>query len=376
MTKKNTLAAASQAEDRKKIAQRLPSWAVVDHLQIPSRLSLEQCSSEATARYKAEVAKRLFPEGGDTLIDLTGGLGVDFSHLAPLFRKAIYTEQRPELCEAMRHNAPLLGLGNIEIREADSTAILSELPAADLIFIDPARRDAAGHKTVRIEDCEPDLTRLLPLLLEKAKTLLVKLSPMLDITQAIERLSCVAEVHIIDSDRECKELLLVITNGEKTPTLTCASLPHGGEGETRRFSFTMEEEAQAAVTLTHTPKTFLYEPSPAMMKGGAFRLVAQRFGLEKLHRHSHLYTGDKWLPDFPGRGFRVMRTSGFGKRALRDFKGDLQQANLATRNFPGSVAELRKRLKLKDGGNEYWFATTLADESHVLIACEKVVQAD
>ncbi len=348
------------------VAHRLPTWATIEGLICPSKLSLEQCSSEATAQYKAELTKRLFPAGGHCMADLTGGLGVDFSFLAPLFQQAIYTEQRAELCAAMRHNAPLLGLHHIEVIEGNGIETLQSLEKTDFIFMDPARRDTQGRKTVLIEDCEPDVVKLLPILKEKSRYTLLKLSPMLDITQAVRTLGCVSEVHIVGAGNECKELLFLLNHTpQNTLQITCADGCH-------RFTFTAEDETTATALLTATPEAFLYEPTATLMKGGAFKLLAERYGLKKLHANTHLYTSETLRDDFPGRIFRVLRTSGFGKRALREFKGNLTQANLTVRNFPGSVAELRKRLKLKEGGQEYWFATTLADESHVLIACEKV----
>lgn len=346
-------------------AHRLPTWATIEGLQCPSHLSLQQCSSEATAMYKAEVVRRLFPQGGAAMVDLTGGLGVDFSALAPHFEHATYVEQRPELCAAMRHNAPLLGLRHIDIVEGNSTEYLEHMLPVDLIFIDPARRDTTGRKTVYIEDCEPNVTQLLPLLQAKARHTLVKLSPMLDVHRAVQTLRSVAEIHIVGAQNECKELLLLLTPDAQNPRIVCAEGNH-------RFAFTAEEEAAATATLTATPLSYLYEPNATLMKAGAFKLVAQRFGLQKFHPNTHLYTSQQPIENFPGRAFRILRTGGFGKRALRDFKGDCTQANLTVRNFPASVAELRKKLKLKEGGSEYWFATTLADNSHVLIACEKI----
>lgn len=349
-------------------AHRLPSWAAIDGLQCPSHLALQQCSSEATATYKADIVRRLFPMGGATMTDLTGGLGVDFSTIAPLFDNATYVERRSELCAAMRHNAPLLGLldhdKQVNIIEGDGVDHLKQMVATDLIFIDPARRDATGRKTVYVEDCEPNVAELLPLFLEKSRYTMVKLSPMLDVHRALQTLSHVAEVHIVGAQGECKELLLLIDKESTQTRFVCSDGTH-------RFDYHPDEEATAVAPLTNTPLAYLYEPCAALMKAGAFKLIAQRYGLQKFHANTHLYTSPELVDDFPGRTFRVLRFGGFGKRALRDFKGDLTQANLTVRNFPGTVAELRRRLKLKEGGNEYWFATTMADESHLLIACEK-----
>lgn len=298
------------------------------------------------------------------MVDLTGGLGVDFSYLSRLFDHAIYMERQSELCSAMCHNAPLLGLNNVEVREGNSLQELEHLDKVDFIFIDPARRACDGRKTVLIEDCEPDVVALLPLLQKKSKHIMLKLSPMLDISRAVGTLGCVSETHIVGSAGECKELLLLLSDEKQPLRVFCIDGEH-------RFSYLHEEESQAKVSFSPTPLSYLYEPSAVMMKSGAFRLMAQRFSLMKLHPNTHLYTSDEMVENFPGRSFRVLRVGGFGKRAYRDFRQEVEKANLTVRNFPASVAELRKRLKLKEGGEEYWFATTLSDESHVLIACQK-----
>lgn len=356
-------------EGWQRLRQKVPSWAACEDLDYPRRLALEQCSGEAAARYKAAVAGRLLPAGG-TMADLTGGLGVDFSFVARRFGRAVYVERQPELCAAARHNFPLLGLPEAVVTEADGTDFLRRMEPVDLLFMDPARRDGAGRKTVRIGDCDPDVAELLPLLLEKGRYVMLKLSPMLDLHEALTQLGCVEEAHVTGAAGECKELLLVLRRGAEGPVLCCADCDAEKDGTV--FRFRPEEEEQAQPVWAEKVREFLYEPSPVLMKAGAFKLAAIRFGLEKLHPNSHLYTSDREVRDFPGRCFRVERTAGFGKRELRDFMTGTTRANLTVRNFPASVADLRKRLRLKEGGDEYWFATTLRDGSRRLIACRRI----
>ena len=347
------------------INKKLPLWAETDGIQYPSRLSLEQCSGEKAARYKGRLVNRIFPEGAELMADLTGGLGVDFSFIAPHFKKAFYIERQSMLCEAARNNFPKLGLSHAEIVEADGTDYLNRLPTVNLLFIDPARRDQVGKKTVLIEDCEPDVVSLLPIIWKKTDCLLLKLSPMLDMCRAIKSLKTVSEAHIVADNGECKELLLLLRPNSETPMIFCS------DGDIQ-FSFTTEEEFSANIGYTNQVKRYLYEPNSSILKAGAFKLVAERFHLEKLHPNSHLYTSDECLTDFPGRSFEVRQISGFSKKELKNLCQSVEKANLTIRNFPGSVAELRKRLKLKEGGDAYWFATTLSDEKHVIIDCRKI----
>lgn len=351
------------------IAKKLPAWTAVAGLTFPTRLSLEQCSGSAAAHYKRQLIERFFPNGGRYMADLTGGLGVDFSALAPHFQKASYVERQAALCAAARHNFPLLGLQQAEIIEGDGVDFLQNMPEADLIFLDPARRDACGRKTVLIEDCEPDVVQLLPLIWLKTALLVVKLSPLLDLNRALTALPEVTEAHIVAERGECKELLLVLQRGQTgSTTIYCSD-------GAQQMAFRPEEEQQASVTYAPQPLAFLYEPNATLLKAGAFKLIAERYHMQKLHPNSHLYTADQWVPDFPGRGFRIVQVCGFGKKELRALCNTVDQANLTIRNFPGSVAELRKRLKLKEGGEAYWFATTLYDGKHVIIDCRKTTDS-
>lgn len=357
-----------QVEGWQRLRTKVPAWAAVDDLEYPRRLSLEQCSGEPAARYKAEVVHRLLqtlPERTHRMVDLTGGLGVDFSFIAPLFDEAVYVERQEELCELARHNFPLLGLPDAEIVCGDGVSYVQTMEPADLIFLDPARRDSAGRKTVLIEECEPDVCSLRDTLLRKAAFVVLKLSPMLDIAGAVQALRTVSEVHVVSVGGECKDLLLVLTSRPCDDPLIVAR-----EGDIT-FTYRQSEESEAAPAYASACEAYLYEPGAAVLKSGAFKLAATRFGLKKLHHSSHLYTGAEPVEGFPGRRFKVTDVYTFGKKDLKRLKSVTAQANLTVRNFPSSVEALRKKLKLKDGGEIYLFATTLSDGEHVLIQSRK-----
>ncbi len=362
-----------QVEGWQRLRMKVPSWAAMNDLLYPPRLSLEQCSGETAARLKAAIVTRLQAEGlvgRRRMTDLTGGLGIDFSFLAPQFAHATYVERQEELCRLARHNFPLLGLEGAEVVCDEAEAYLNKAEAADLIYLDPARRDDHGGKTVHIADCQPDMGNLMSRLLEVAPVVAAKLSPMLDVREALRTLgTSVAEVHAVGAGGECKELLLIMTRqGAASPTLTA----HEAEEE---LSFTLEEEQSAAPPYASVPGRYLYEPGAAVMKLGAFRTVALRYGLEKLHPDAHLYTEDKLVPTFPGRTLRVIETLTFGKadlRRLKELTGG--RANLTVRGFPATTEAVRRKLKLRDGGASYVFATTLSDGSHALILSEKVTE--
>ncbi len=358
-----------QVEGWQRMREKVPSWAAVEGLRYPHRLALEQCSGETAARYKADVVLRLMQgtEQPTSMADLTGGFGVDFSFVARCFSRATYVERQEALCTLARHNFPLLGLPQAEVVCADGTDYLPTMAPVDLLFLDPARRDAAGRKTVMIADCEPDVCALQHTLLEKARIVVLKLSTMLDISGALHELQHVKEVHVVAAGGEAKDLLLVLERsfrGEPT-VYVCEN------GQTFCFTYSEESNAQPAYAAAEELGQYLYEPGPATMKAGAFKLTASRFSLKKLHRNSHLYTSEAFVPDFPGRAFRIAHVLGFGKRELKTLHALTDCANLTVRNFPASVATLRKKLKLKEGGAFYIFATTLADESHALLVCTK-----
>lgn len=343
---------------------KLPSWHRTEGLLYPKHLSMEQCSSEVTALYKASLVE------GDSFADLTGGFGIDCSFLSQKFKKADYVERQAELCELASHNFPLLGL-DIDVHHADGVEYLKRMDPVDCLFLDPARRDGHGGKTVAISDCEPDVSALEDLLVEKAKTVMVKLSPMLDLSLALKTLKYVREVHIVSVNNECKELLLILQKQSISPDISI-HCEHIVNDLHQHFVFTQEQERTSDCPLAKEVGAYLYEPNASILKAGAFRSIVQTFPVQKLHSSSHLYTSTQFIEDFPGRRFQVEAVSGFGKKELKTFLQGMEKANLTIRNFPSSVAELRKRLKLKEGGEDYLFATTLVDESKVLIRCKKV----
>ena len=479
--------ALDQIRGRKMARTKLPLWASIDGIIYPPHISMEQCSSEQTALYKAELAARLLglspsssengeekdkesenasnfhlsencefagkgavdsefakneatckkqqilteadrnvneikeePHEGDfseeiEFVDLTGGFGVDFSYIASrLGVKSMYVERQAHLCEAAKENFGRLGLKNAIVKNGDGIDVLhSFLPKKDdaasaddslgiiydqplsllktnlglkLIFIDPARRDDAGNKVVSLKDCTPDVTLLQEEMLSKADYVIIKLSPMLDWHRAISELSHVREVHIISVNNECKELLLVLSArnmGEME-----ASSADGAAGEVKHAgnlriycvndaqSFVCEESDMEASSVKIAPSTFeemqyLYEPNASLMKAGCFGVLSERYVARMLSKNSHLFVSREPIAVFPGRSFRIIAVSSFNKKELKRHLSGITKANIATRNFPLSVAELRKRLKLKDGGETYIFATTLSDESHVLVITEK-----
>ena len=402
--------ALDQISGRKMARVKLPRWASLEGIIYPPHISMEQCSSESTALYKAELAARLLglpvsssgtemkAENEIEFVDLTGGFGVDFSYIAArLGVKSMYVERQAHLCEAAKENFGRLGLKNAIVKNGDGIEVLhSFLPKKDdaastddslgiiydqplsllktnlglkIIFVDPARRDDAGNKVVSLKDCTPDVTVLQEEMLSKADYVIIKLSPMLDWHRATSELSHVREVHIISVNNECKELLLVLSArnmGEKL-RIYCINDAQ---------SFVCDELDMESSSVKIAPSTleemqYLYEPNASLMKAGCFGVLSGRYDARMLSKNSHLFVSQAPIEAFPGRSFRIIAVSSFNKKELKRHLSGITKANIATRNFPLSVAELRKRLKLKDGGETYIFATTLSDESHVLMITEK-----
>ena len=459
--------ALDQIRGRKMARVKLPRWASIDGIIYPPHISMEQCSSEQTALYKAELAARLLglspsssengeekekesenalnlhlseicefagkgavdsefakneatckkqqilteleenvneikeePHEGDFseetgFVDLTGGFGVDFSYIASrLGVKSMYVERQAHLCEAAKENFGRLGLKNAIVKNGDGIEVLhsfaskKEAAASEslgitedqpqsllktnlglkLIFIDPARRDDAGNKVVSLKDCTPDVTLLQEEMLSKADYVIIKLSPMLDWHRAVSELNCVQEVHIISVNNECKELLLVLSaRNMGNLRIYCVNDAQ---------SFVCDELDMESSSVKIAPSTleemqYLYEPNASLMKAGCFGVLSKRYDARMLSKNSHLFVSREPIAVFPGRSFRIIAVSSFNKKELKRHLSGITKANIATRNFPLSVAELRKRLKLKDGGETYIFATTLSDESHVLVITEK-----
>lgn len=362
--------ALTQIEGWQKAREKLPTWADKEGILYPPLLSMEQCSSELTALYKRQIIETS-SDKHTSFTDLTGGFGIDFSFIAPLFQQATYVERQATLCELATANFQTLGLKQAKVCHADTKDYLPQMQKTDWVFLDPARRSHSGGKVFAIQDCEPNLIEIKEQLLEKANHILVKLSPMLDIHQALKELPAVEEVHVVSVDNECKELLLVMHKAAapQTPVIVAAQL-FSNETNPQIFRFTWEEEEKEC-HYTSTIGDYLYEPNAALLKAGAFRSVARHWELEKLHPNSHLYTSSHHQPTFPGRIFHVKGYARFNKAELKTLLQGVEKANLTVRNFPQSVADLRKKLKLKEGGDTYLFATTLQDDSKVLIKCSR-----
>lgn len=474
--------ALDQIRGRKMARVKLPRWASIDGIIYPPHISMEQCSSEQTALYKAELAARLLglsssssengeekekesenasnlhlseicefagkgavdsefakneatckkqqilteskenvneikeePHKGDFseetgFVDLTGGFGVDFSYIASrLGVKSMYVERQAHLCEAAKENFERLGLKNVSVKNGDGIEVLHSFASKKddaaseslgiteeqsrsllktnlglkLIFIDPARRDDAGNKVVSLKDCTPDVTVLQEEMLSKADYVIIKLSPMLDWHRAVSELSHVREVHIISVNNECKELLLVLSArnmGEMEASSADREVKHAGSlriycvNDAQSFvcdELDMESSSVRIASPVLEEMQYLYEPNASLMKAGCFSVLSERYGARMLSKNSHLFVSQAPIEAFPGRSFRIIAVSSFNKKELKRQLSGITKANIATRNFPLSVAELRKRLKLKDGGETYIFATTLSDESHMLVITEK-----
>lgn len=353
-------AALQQIAGRQTARAKLPHWAATPGLLYPPHLSMEQCSSEQTARYKARLVE------GESLVDLTGGLGVDFAMMAQGCSQATYVEQKPELCELARHNLPLLGLPRARVVQADAVDHLRHMAQVDTIYVDPARRDRSGNRVYGLSDCAPDVSALAPILLDKAHTVIVKLSPMLDLRQALRQLPHVEQVHIVAVRGECKELLLVMRRGhDGQVTVHCAN-------DEQHFGYTLGEPVAPAPVwneVWHPSELWLYEPNAAIMKAGCHDQLAAHLGLQVIARDSHLMVSTHPVSDFPGRSFIVEGISTMSKRELKPLLQGITRANVAVRNFPLRSPELASRLKLKDGGQTYLFGTTTATGKHIIIKC-------
>ena len=382
--------ALDQIAGRQKAKVKLPSWfATADRamgdnvdesnlLVFPPHISMEQCSSEQTARYKKALLDRLLASLLDRdrsrtshFIDITGGFGVDFSYLAQGFAEATYVERQEHLCEIARHNFPLLGLphANVICKELESPLELTDLQET-VVFIDPARRDTNGNRTYAIGDCTPNILGFIGELLQRTALVMVKLSPMLDWHQTVEDLNraCVSkdavrEVHIVSTQNECKELLIVLSERyESALEVHCVN-----DEETFVFS-PNASVAQSSVVASEPQK--LYVPNASIMKAGCFMEIENAFGIRQIGKNSHLFVGD-YVSAFPGRVFNILCVTTMNKKELKSALSGIDRANIATRNFPLSPEQLRKRLKVKDGGDIYLFATTTDEGEHVIYVTKK-----
>ena len=427
--------ALNQIQGWQTAQRKLPSWAACDGVVYPPHLNMEQCSSEPTARYKQQVARRwveaVQPDADTCMTDLTGGFGVDFSFTSRCFGSATYVERNASLCDVVSANLPRLGIQNATAKCAEAEDVLEQLKPQTMIFLDPARRDEHGAKTVLIADCTPDVCQLLPRLMAKSQFVMLKLSPMLDWHKAIVDLDGkVREVHIVSVDGECKELLLVLApDGKPEVQVFCVDIQSrpdsegqyprsefvysiGGEAEPQPTNSTLPsatdnsklensklpqatnsklktqnsklalptdnsklENSTSALPTNSKLKTqnskFLHEPNASIMKAGCFDEIARAYGVSAVSRNSHLFLSNELKEDFPGRSFAIDAFTTMNKRQLRQALSGMKQANIAVRNFPLSVAELRKRLKLSDGGDTYIFATTTSEGDHILMLTHK-----
>jgi 16S rRNA G966 N2-methylase RsmD len=352
---------AEQIEAKKKCGDKLPTWFEKSEIYYPNKLHVEQTSSEITARYKAQLVS------GKSLIDLTGGLGVDAYFFAQQVPKVFHCEIKRELSEIAAHNFKVLEQEHIACLAVDGISFLQESNQNfDWIFIDPSRRDDAKGKVFLLEDCHPDVSKFLPLFFEKAAHLLIKTSPLLDIKQAMETLESVKEIHVVAVQNEVKELLFVLEKGYdgKVAIKTRNIRPD----RTESFDFIWKDEGMNTIAYEE-PSTYLYEPNAAILKSGAFKTIGKEHLLKKLHPHSHLYTSGT-LVAFPGRRFKIEHVVPYSKKALKSL--EVSKANVTARNFPQSVAELRKKHKIKDGGNRYIFFTKTLNDSLIVVDCTKV----
>lgn len=368
--------AVQQVQARQKARQKLPHWHAHAGVLMPPPLSVEQASSEETALYKAHLLHQRFLEmsagaAAGTMADLTGGMGLDSWAFSQYFSGVAYVEQQEGLSALASYNFQQLGCTNIEVHSSTAEAFLQQLAKPlDVLYLDPARRDAARNKVVLLADCQPDVVSLLPQLLQKARQIWVKASPMLDIKGALQELrQHVQEVQVVSLGGEVKELLFRIENEPHAdPLITAVNLSTAGVVES--FSFHYSEESTAAPAIS-MPQDYLYDPGATLRKAGAFKLPAVRLGMQKLHAHSHLYTSSRLIANFPGRTFKISAQLKANKKALRKLLPQ-GKAHLVTRNFPLKAEALQKKLGIEEGDPYYLFATTLADGKPQLLLCERV----
>ncbi len=353
---------AQQLDGRQRSRKKLPTWHHTSGIYYPEKLSIEQTSSEATAVYKSE----LIPEQS-RVIDLTGGFGVDTYYFAKRASEVVHCERNGLLSEIAKHNAIVLGATNIDFVVTDGPSYLHNQAenAFDCIYIDPSRR-ADSRRVFLLEDCEPNVVELQDWLLLKSPQVFVKSAPLLDISSALKALNHVSEVHIVSVDNECKELLFVLDREYTgSPVITATMLRN--ERRNRSFAFHVEEAPSATSEFSY-PQQYLYEPDAALMKTGAFKLIGQRYGMDKLHQHTHLYTSSLVNPDFMGRIFQVDQVMSYA-----DFKKrkDTMQANVTARNFPLKPEELRKKHRIREGGDRYLFFCTGVNDTLLVIFASK-----
>ena len=352
---------ATQISGLKRAEKKLPTWFKTEGILFPPNLNLEQTSSEITAKYKSELLT------GKVLVDLTGGFGIDDFYFSKSFNKVIHCELNNELSALASHNFQVLNAINVETFSGDGLSYIeNSSEKIDWIYIDPARRGDHGGKVFLLEQCTPNVPLNLKLLFNRSENILIKTSPLLDLSLGIDELRKVVEVHIVAVNNEVKELLWIlnrnISNEIKIKTVNITK-----QGTELLNGIFGEDQANIGFEL---PKNYLYEPNAAIMKSGLFKTLAEETETFKLHSNSHLFTSDQ-LMTFPGRSFEILQTLPYHKKTLKKAL-KLKKANITTRNFPRSVTEIRKELKLEDGGSDYLFFTTDLNEDKIVLVCKKV----
>lgn len=369
--------------------RKLPSWAAMDGIVYPPHIAMEQCSSEHTARYKAEVAARLLgdADANGVMYDLTGGFGADFSFLSRLFGRAVYIERQEELAEVARHNFAVLGIKNAEVRCSTAAETLHSIGHATMIYLDPARRDTHGGRTFALADCTPDVLAMMGELRGKADLLMLKLSPMLDWHEVARQLGGISELHIVSVRNECKEIVAALLSpasagmsGDEIGENNATAVHCVNDGS--EFVFIAADASQrdarqgCAVVAEIAAGDFLYVPNASVMKAGCFGEIASRYGMTQVSANSHLFVSPHFTGNFPGRVFLINAISSMNRRELRKALGGISCANVAVRNFPLTAERLRRRLGLSDGGDDYLFATTDCDGRHIVLLCRKATPPD
>lgn len=349
----------NQIQAKKKANKKLPTWFKTDGIIFPSSLSIEQTSSEVLAQYKASLIS------GTSLIDLTGGFGIDDFYFSKTFQKVIHCEINEELSKIVSHNFKVLGAHNISTISGDSIEYLENSNEKfDWIYVDPARRDSSKSKVFLLKDCIPNVVDLQEFLLSKSDHILIKVAPLLDIQSILNELNQVKKIYIIALNNEVKELLIEIEKDfNLDPTLVAVN--HLNDETFSNHEFNLNDDDVASLS---NPLTYLYEPFSSYLKTGLYNKLANQFQVKKLHKHSHLYTSEHLL-DFPGRVFKIEHTIPYNKKELKSFEN--QKWNITTRNFPLKVDEIRKKHKLKEGGEIYAFFTTDLDNNKIVIVCRK-----
>ena len=359
-----------QIEQQQRLKEKLPHWYVHPDLCYPSSIALQQASSQESALYKQR-----FVQEGDVVVDITGGFGVDCAAFAPKVTKVIYIEKDEALCRLAKHNFKTLGYCNIEVLNGSCLDLIPHLPPSHLIYIDPSRRDIHQKRLFALSDCEPDIIAIKELLLKMGSRVLIKISPMADIRHTLRLLPETVQVHVVAVKNECKELLFLLEQRrnhlemERIP-IHCVDLdPFKPE---LLFHFTLEEEKQSlALMASENMQGWLYESNVSIRKAGAFKLPTKRFGMFKLHPHTHLYYAPTYIDSFPGRIFHITEVLTYKKQTIKTLHQSIPQANIAVRNFCLEALELKKRLKIKDGGDIYIFGVTLFDGRYALILSTK-----